>query len=83
MSGWNTSDAGALPLEALRKSDTVFASYSPEYDCAVVVARSKGGKERLLGAWSDALNTGVATVKDLFRTGAGVEMRSIGVWFDD
>jgi len=81
MSGWNTSDVGALPLEALRKSDVVSAQYSPEYDCAVVVARSRGGKERLLGAWSDALNTGIATIADLFRTGVGVEMRSVGVWF--
>lgn len=81
MSGWNTSDVGALPLEALRKSDTVVASYSPEFDCPVVVARSKGGKERLLGAWSDALNTGIATIADLFRTGVCVEMRSVGVWF--
>lgn len=81
MSGWNTSDAGALPLEALRKSDTVVAAYSPKYDCPVVIARSKGGKERLLGAWSDALSNGEACISDLFRTGAGVEMRSVGVWF--
>ena len=81
MSSWVTSDAGALPLEALRKSDTVLAQFSPEYNCAVLVARSKSGKERQLGAWTDALHTGIATVADLLGVGAGVEMRSVGVWF--
>ena len=85
MSGWvrSSNNAGTFSLEALRKSDVVRATFSPEFDCAVLVARSKNGKERLLGAWSDALHTGVAAVADLFRTGACVEMRSVGVWFDD
>jgi len=81
MAGWNTSDVGALPLEALRKSDVIVASYSSEYNCAVLMARSKGGKERILGAWSDALHTGIASVADLFRTGVGIDTRSVGVWF--
>jgi len=81
MAGWNTSDVGALPLEALRKSDVVKAVFSPEFDCAVLMARSKGGKERLLGAWSDALHTGIASVADLFHTGVSIEMRSVGMWF--
>jgi hypothetical protein len=83
MSGWNTSDAGALPLEALRKSDTVLAAFSPKYDCAVLVARSKGGKRRVLGAWSDALHNGEIHVGAIISTGAGVDVRSVGMWFDD
>lgn len=81
MSGWMNSDAGALPLEALRKSDTVRAAYSDEYDCAVAVARSVGGKERLLGAWTDALHKGETCIGDLLRTGVGVDFRSMQVWF--
>lgn len=83
MSGWvrSNNDAGIVSLEALRRSDVVVATYSPEYDCPVAIARSKGGKERLLCAWSDALNTGIATIADLFKTGVGVDMRSVGVWF--
>ena len=83
MSSWIHSDAGALPLEALRKSDVVKAVFSPEYDCAVLVARSLGGKERVLGAWSDALHNGEIHVGAIISTGAGVDVRSIGVWFDD
>lgn len=81
MSGWNISDAGALPLEALRKSDVVSAQYDPEYDCAVLMARSKNGKERLLGSWTDAMHNGEVSTNDLFSTGVGVETRSVGVWF--
>ena len=81
MSGWINSDAGALPLEALRRSDVVSAQYSPEYDCAVLIAKSVGGKERLLGAWTDALHNGEVYIGALISTGAGVEMRSVGMWF--
>ena len=83
MAGWvhGSNDAGTFSLEALRKSDVVCAVYAPEYDCAVLVARSRRGKERVLAAWSDALHTGIVAVADLLRTGVGVDARSMGVWF--
>lgn len=83
MSSWvrSSNDAGTFSLEALRKSDVVCAVYAPEYDCAVLMARSRSGKERMLSVWTDALHTGIVAVADLLRTGVGVDARSIGVWF--
>ena len=78
---WSTGHTKDFQLESLRKGETVLASYSPEYDCPVLLARAKSGKERLLGLWTDALITGTATVKDLVKTGICVEMRSVGGLF--
>jgi len=83
MSSWvhSSNDTGTFSLEALRKSDVVRAVYAPEYDCAVLVARSRSGKERILGTWSDALHRGEKQVADLLHLGVCVDVRSVGVWF--
>lgn len=81
MSSWINAQAGGLPMDSLRKGETVLASYSPEYDCPVLLARAKSGKERLLGLWTDALITGTASIQDLVKTGVCVEMRSVGGLF--
>ena len=78
---WATAHTEDFQLESLRKSDVVRAAYSPEYECAVLIARARGGKERLLGMWTDAFHTGTAVIADLIRTGAGLDLRSVKVWF--
>ena len=78
---WSTGHTKDFQLESLRKSDVVRAAYSPEYECAVLIARARGGKERLLAMWTDALITGTATISDLVKTGICVEMRSVGGLF--
>ena len=78
---WVTAHTKDFQLESLRKSDVVKAAYSPEYECAVLIARSRGDKERLLGMWTDAFHTGAAAIADLIRTGAGLDLRSVKVWF--
>ena len=78
---WSTGHTKDFQLESLRKSDVVRAAYSPEYECAVLIARARGGKERLLAMWTDALHTGTAAIADLISTGAGLDLRSVKAWF--